>query len=256
MKLFDMKSEKTKRAATKKFPSGFTIMVIPDSADEAKTIELSYDRLVKMFAGAVAVSIILVGLIISMMVHNYSLKSSLAETETTVAELKDINVRLGKTVASLDEQVKEDKEAFDKIESTIDRQEKEITEAAIEAAIPSGVAVKSASAVIVVDPNKDNGNAASNGVVFSTTTGAVIVATGAGVIETVSNDDYYMKKIVINHNNGYKSVYRIPNDVTCIEGMEVKRNDMLAVLTADGYFAYEVIQDGVYIDPRSIMVKE
>lgn len=255
MALFTKKEKKKKRAETKRFPTGFTLMIIPDSSDPTKATEITYDRLVKMFAGAVATTIILVGLIISMMVHNYRLKGALEESQTTITELKDVNVKLGKTITSLNEQVEEDKEAFDKIEMSIDKQEKEVTEALIEAAIPSGVPIKSASAVLIADPFGDT-NAASNGLVFQTTAGAVIVATGTGLIEDISNDNIYTKRIVIDHGNGYKTIYHIPNDVTCSIGSEVKRNDMLAVFIEDGCVSYEITKDGVYVDPKSMMITE
>jgi len=256
MSIFSKKEKKEKRAATKRQTSGFTVLIIPDSTDATKTTELTYDRLVKMFAGAIAVTIILVGLIVSMMYHNYRLKSTLSEAQNSITELKDVNARLGKTITSLDEQVKEDKEAFDKIEKTIDNKEREVNEAAIEAAIPAGIPIKSASSVLVTDPNEGKKAEGTNGVVFSTTAGAVVVATGTGRIESITDDVFYLKKVTINHGNGYKSVYRIPNDVTCNVGVEVKRNDMLAVLTEDGYVAYEITLNGELVDPKQVMVAE
>lgn len=256
IKLFNKKEKLQKRAQTKAFPSGFTIMLIPDSSDEAKSKSITYDMLVKYIAGGISIAIIVIGLVISMMVHNYTLKGKLNEANETIDELKDVNVRLGKTITSLNNQVEEDKAAFNKIEETISAQEQEAIMEAEEAALPIGVPVKSASSVVVVDPNAGIVGAQSNGIVFSTTAGAVIVATGQGVIESVTDDIFYTKKIIINHNNGFKSVYRIQNDVTCKEGATVRRNDMIGVLTEDGLISYEITRDGKQIDPRDVMITE
>lgn len=256
MKLFKKREKSQKRAETKVFPTGFTLMIIPDSSDTTKTKSVTYDMMVKFIAGGVAIAIIVVGLIISMMVHNYSLKSRLNDAEETIEELKDVNARLGKTITSLNNQVEEDKEAFNKIEETINAQEKEAILAAEEAALPLGVPIKNASSIIVVDPNAGIVGAQSQGVVFSTTAGAVVVATGQGVVESVTDDIFYIKKIIINHNNGFKTVYRIQNDVTVKEGAVVNRNDMIGVLSEDGLVSYEMTRDGKQIDPRDVMVAE
>ena len=254
--VFNKIEKPQKRTQTKVFPTGFTIMLIPDSADETKSKSISYDMLVKYIVGGIAIAIIMIGLVISMMVHNYSLKGRLNEANETIEELKDVNVRLGKTITSLNDQVEEDKATFNKIEETINAQEKEAIIEAEEAALPIGVPVKSASSVIVVDPNAGIVGAESHGIVLSTTAGAVIVATGQGVVESISDDIFYTKKIIINHNNGYKTVYRIQNDVTCKEGAQVRRNDMIGVLTDDGLVSYEMTKDGKQVDPRTVMVTE
>ena len=42
------------------------MLLIPNSSDAAKTIEISYDRLLQLLSGAVAIGIIIVGLMGSM----------------------------------------------------------------------------------------------------------------------------------------------------------------------------------------------
>lgn len=252
---FRKKDRVTKRATTKKMATGFTIMIIPDSSDSAKTTEISYDRLVKMIFGAVAVTIIMVGLIISMMMHNYRLKQALSDYETVIAEQNLSNEKLSKTIDSLSERIEDDQIAFEKIQKTIDEQAEAANEAAREAAIPSGVPIKGAHFITVDDPFVDT-EGKTTGIVLSSGVGAIVVATGSGVVENISKDEFYGTKVVVNHNNGYKTIYRIQTTPSCVKGQQVKRNDMLTTFTADGLIAYEVIENDKPIDPRSVMVVE
>lgn len=118
------KEKKTKRADTKRATTGFTMLLIPNSSDAAKTIEISFDRLLQLFTGAVAVAIIVIGLLCSMVVHNHKLKTSLEDAESSVRELKSNNMQLESTVSSLNDQIAADKEVFSKIEDTISKKKR------------------------------------------------------------------------------------------------------------------------------------
>ena len=96
------------------------------------------------------------------------------------------------------------------------------------------------------------------GIVFSTTSGAVVAAAAEGVITHVDSDEdnpYYKRGVVIDHGNGYVTYYRLNGDVSIEEGTEVKKNDVLAVLSENGFVAYEIKKDGSFIDPRT-MIKQ
>ena len=67
------------------------MLLIPNSSDAAKTIEISYDRLLQLLSGAVAIGIIIVGLMGSMIYHNHKLKNSLEAAEQSVNELNESN---------------------------------------------------------------------------------------------------------------------------------------------------------------------
>ena len=246
-------TKKKKRTATKKVATGFTIMLIPDSSDVPKSAEISFDRLVRWVSAAIAVAIIMIGLFASTLVHNHALKKALAESERSIHEIEDVNVKLGQTIDALNGQLKSNQETFDKIQATINEQKEELTDAMVNAAIPDSIPVKGAAAVIVNDPNIEDGEAASNGIVLSTTAGAVVVASGSGTVESVSDDVFYSKKIVIDHGNGYKSTYRIQGDTSVKSGANVAKNDMLCVMTQDGMVSFEVSEDGVYIDPKVLL---
>lgn len=253
MKLFKKNEKKVKRATTKKLAMGYTIMIIPDSTDAPKTTEITIDQLVKLFAGAIAAAIIVIGLIASMIYHNYTLKKSLNESKASIEELADINARLGETISSLNDQVIEDQRAFNKIQATIDEQEQIADQAAVEAAIPSAMPIKGNGAVAVEDPYDSIEEGASTGIVFSAIAGTIVVATGSGVVESIEPDVAYMNRITVNHENGYKTLYRIPCEASVSVGNYLSRNDMLASLGQDGFVAYEIVYNGEVIDPQQVI---
>jgi len=250
------KEKKIKRADTKKQSTGFTMLLIPNSSDSARTYEITYDRLLQLFTGALATAIIVIGLLCSMMVYNRKLRNSLEDAESSIAQLNKTNTMLENTVSSLNRQIDEDKKAFSKIEDTISRREEEEAASAEEAAIPNSIPVKNATAILVEDPYKDSEGGETPGIVFSTTNGALVVAAAEGVVTHVDSDDdnpFYTRGVVIDHQNGYVTYYRMNGDVSANEGSTVKKNDVLGILTEDGFVAFEIKKDGSYVDPRTIL---
>lgn len=252
-------NQNTKRADTKKQTTGYTMLLIPNSSDAAKTIEITYDRLLQFFTGAVAIAIIVIGLICSMLFHNYKLKNSLEEAQGSINELRDSNTMLEGKVDTLNKQIEADKEVFSKIEDTISKKEEEEAASAEEAAVPNEVPIKNAKAILVEDPYKGKEGGQTAGIVFSTTKGAVVAAAAEGEVthvDTDENNQYYKKGIVIDHGNGYITYYRLNGDVSIEEGAAVAKNDVLAVLTDDGFVAYEMKKDGAFIDPREVITQD
>ncbi len=235
------------------------MLLIPNSSDSARTVEITFDRLLQLITGAIATAIIIIGLIISMMVHNHKLKDSLEKAEKSVEELGTANAMLEDTVSALNDQINADKEIFSKIEDTISKKEEEDAVEAEEAAIPDKIPISNAKAILVEDPYADSNGGATNGIVFATTKGAVVTATAEGTVMHVDTDDsnpFYTKGIVIDHGNGYVTYYRLNGDVSTEEGVVVSPGDVIAVLTDDAYVAYEIKKDGEFIDPRTIIKED
>ncbi|MBO4903673.1 MAG: M23 family metallopeptidase [Lachnospiraceae bacterium] len=253
------KKEKTKRADTKRATTGFTMLLIPNSSDAAKTVEITFDRLLQLLTGAVAVAIIVIGLLCSLVYHNHKVKGSLAETELKVAELGEANAQLESTVDALNDQIAADKEVFSKIEDTISRKEEEEEASAAASAVPDMIPIMNADAILIDDPYAGTGGGETGGIVFSTVQGAVVVAAGDGQITHVDSDDnnpYYTRGVVIDHGNGYVTYYRLSGDVTAREGYDVAKGDVLAMLPSDGFVAFEVKFNGEFIDPRSVLTQD
>ena len=258
MTLIKKKEQTEKKKSLKGFATGFTLLIIPNSSEEAKTTEISYDTLVKYFAAFIAAMIIIVGLIASMMVHNYRLRESIALQEQCVAELSASNEELNATIDGMSKQIEADREAFSKIEDTISQKEEETLEAKEEAALPAIVPVKGSNALAIEDPFADHEQDKSFGIVFSVLGGTIVAATGDGTVESVQqieNPDNYNAFVQIDHSNGYKSYYRFAGDVSVKAGDVVLREDIIGIQKEDGFVSYEITKDGKLVDPAEYIMQ-
>ena len=254
--IWNKKETKAKRADTKKQTTGFTVLLIPNSSDSAKTVEITYDRLLQLLTGAAAVAIIVIGLLCSMVYHNRKLRNSLDDAEGSINTLRETNTSLEATIGTLNDQIAADKEAFLKIEDTISKKEEEEAASAEQAAVPNEIPIKNANAILVEDPYKDSEGGQTMGIVFSTIKGAAVAAAADGTVTHVDQDEenpFYTRGIVIDHENGYMTYYRMNGDVSIEEGVKVAKGDVMAVLADDGYVAYEIKKDGSFIDPRTMI---
>ena len=82
--------------------------------------------------------------------------------------------------------------------------------------------------------------------------GSSIVATGAGTVQSIGDDKKYGHQIIIDHGNGYSSVYRNTGDAMVREGDEVTRGSILFVIGTNTTVGYQIIKDEKYIDPETM----
>ena len=89
---------------------------------------------------------------------------------------------------------------------------------------------------------------------FSAEAGAKVVAAGSGSISAVEIDPVYGYVVVIDHGNGYQSIYRNAGVTERKPGDEVKKGDALITVYQDNQvLGYQVKQNGSYLNPVSLM---
>ncbi len=100
-----------------------------------------------------------------------------------------------------------------------------------------------------------------NGVDIKADKASVVVSACDGKVSAINNDPRYGLTVIIEHNDGYKTVYS--NLLTAefvVEGEDVKAGQTIGTIgnsanfeIADDYHLhFELIKDGKYIDPVSI----
>lgn len=90
--------------------------------------------------------------------------------------------------------------------------------------------------------------------VFYATDGALVVATASGTITELVEDSELGWRIVIDHGNGYMTVYYNQGDPKVKAGDEVRQGVTLFIIEAtNSKLGYQVVEDGVYINPMDIM---
>ncbi len=89
---------------------------------------------------------------------------------------------------------------------------------------------------------------------FTATEGSTVVAAGKGIVTAVEEDEVYGSRVVIDHGNGYVSIYRNKGESQVKAGDEVASGTTLFMVTEDNrQLGYQIKENDVYIDPTTII---
>jgi len=93
-----------------------------------------------------------------------------------------------------------------------------------------------------------------NVIVFMSNQTSDMVAAGAGTVTSVGEDNLFGAYVVVNHGNGYESVYRNHGDMKVDVGDEVVIGQIIFVNTEEEvYFGFQIVSDGNYVEPLTII---
>lgn len=99
------------------------------------------------------------------------------------------------------------------------------------------------------------------GLEFKAPEGTIVTATGAGMVTDVHEELAYGYQVVVDHGNGYISIYRSGTQPLVKLGDEVSRGAALFVMnpkdeddTAATVLYYQINRNGEYIDPTDVLV--
>lgn len=95
------------------------------------------------------------------------------------------------------------------------------------------------------------------GIDMAASKGTPIYATGDGVVEVAGKADGYAGYgvvCVINHGNGFKTLYAHMSDVKAVQGKKIKRGELVGHVGTTGlsqapHLHYEVLQNGKHVNP-------
>lgn len=244
--LEEYNKEKPKKSV--KRTSKYTVLLIPDSTDHSKTFELTFDHILRAIVVIVAIGIVLVSLLISSGLKIFRLQNDDSDKKV----IEDLNLQI--------EKLNEEKaEMYDQIvsltELVAEKQENEKSISAEKAAdaMPTGYPIEG-FALMVQDPTSPEGGTTAGRVVFNTIIGTAVVASGDGIVTDITDNESFGKTVVIDHGNGYQSVYRCQGSVKVAVGDAISGSEVIFVITEeDSLFAYEVLKNGMAIEPLDIM---
>ena len=90
--------------------------------------------------------------------------------------------------------------------------------------------------------------------IFTASSGINIITTGTGTVVSVDADEVYGARIVIDHENGYKSVYRNNGTPLVKNGEELGKGYILFSIGEDNQeLGYQIMKDDQYIDPMLLI---
>lgn len=203
--------------------------------------------------------VVMVGLVIVASVSNYN-----AQLYKTIQENQQI------TIADLEEQVK----ALTSKESMLEERSKILSETVSrkleneavldEKSEPTGYPLSgTADYELKTEAGKKEDGTPTTfvGLEFNAPEGTTVIATGAGMVTDVHEELTYGYQVVVDHGNGYVSIYRSGTQPLVKLGDDVSRGSALYVMNPKDeddkealLLYYQVIHFGEYIDPADVLV--
>ncbi len=97
------------------------------------------------------------------------------------------------------------------------------------------------------------------GVDFPAPTGSLVYATATGTVIESEPHKFYGKRIIIDHHNGYKTIYAHLNRIKVHKGQWIKKGQKIGTVGKTGYTTgphlhYEVLYNNVNKDPENYLL--
>ena len=123
-----------------------------------------------------------------------------------------------------------------------------------ERAIPNGFPLTSSAEIEEQEADPEDDDYIPM-VVFVMSEDSDIVATADGTVISVREDSVYGNCVVIDHGNGYQTLYKNPEPPKVCEGDEVVRGAIIYVGTGDeeNRFCYQITYLDQYTDPMELI---
>ena len=89
--------------------------------------------------------------------------------------------------------------------------------------------------------------------IFTVKSDTQVMAAGSGTVTFAGDDEEYGKLIMIDHGNGYVSVYKCNGELKVSANQIVTRDTLLFAVENETVIRFQIIKDGLYINPTEIM---
>lgn len=221
--------------------SRYTVMLVPDSTDDAKSYEFTIDKIAQYAVIALSVIIIIFCLIASFAVKNYrlrndsSLQARIDNLEAEKKTLEEKNEELTGIIMNGEELSSEQKDRINELE---------LMTAGLY--IPNIIPYKG-HALMISD------NIVENALSFSCLEGVSIVVTANGTVEKIE-ENMYGYEITVDHTNGYKTKYTIEENPLVNLGDNVVRGEVICYVSEDDEtFSYAVMLNNENQNPKDFL---
>jgi murein DD-endopeptidase MepM/ murein hydrolase activator NlpD len=96
------------------------------------------------------------------------------------------------------------------------------------------------------------------GIDIAIPTGSYVRASGGGRVVRVGEDPVYGNFLVLDHGQGYQTVYAHASMILAARGQTVRQNEVIALTGSTGsstaaHLHFEVLLDGIPLDPLSLV---
>lgn len=220
----------------------YTMLFPERDSAAAKKVSIRIEMFAVVFAAALC-------FIIAELIHSSVLSGELERANKSVFEL---NTQLQEIKAQNRQIVLENEELQEKVEilsDTVNDGEQQAKELA-QSRVPSGFPLKG-TASLDGDAVELDGQPIAN---FAVSPGTGVIATANGIVSSIAGNPGSGYIVMVDHQNGYYSVYRNGSTPKVEEGDEVTKATELFVIEAGHVnFGYQIIMENQYINPLELM---
>ena len=170
-------------------------------------------------------------------------RKTIIEQKTELNNLTDENEALSVENSTLSNKVAVLSETVSKKAATEDA----ISQETAENALPKGFPLSGSAAM-------EEAGGEELMLIFSASPGANVITSGTGTVVSVDADEEYGTKVIIDHGNGYQSVYRNNGTALVKNGEELGKGYILFSIEEENQkLGYQVLKDDVLIDPMQVI---
>lgn len=170
-------------------------------------------------------------------------RNQIIEQIVTINNLTDENEALSVENSTLSSKVTVLSETVSKKAATEDA----ISQETVENALPKGFPLSGSATMKEAEEGDPM-------LIFTAAQGVNVITTGTGAVISVDADMEYGTKVVIDHGNGYYSVYRNKGSALVKNGESLGKGYILFTVGEDNQeLGYQIMKDEEYIDPMLLI---
>lgn len=224
--------------------SKFALLLVTEKEDG--TIKQHHISSTVVEVAAAILFVIFVAVICKFVYDTITIKDARKEIVNqivTINSLTDENEALSVENSTLNSKIAVLSETVSKKAATEDA----LSQETIENALPKGFPLSGSATM----KESEDGDPM---LIFTASSGINIITTGTGTVVSVDADEVYGARIVIDHENGYKSVYRNNGTPLVKNGEELGKGYILFSIGEDNQeLGYQIMKDDQYIDPMLLI---
>ncbi len=170
-------------------------------------------------------------------------RKNIMEQTVTINDLTDENEALTIENSTLSSKVTVLSEAVSKKTEAEDA----LSQETIENALPKGFPLSGSATMKESEEEEPM-------LIFTAVLGINVLTTGTGTVVSVDADEQYGTKVIIDHGNGYHSIYRNNGTPLVKNGEELGKGYILFSIGKDNQeLGYQIMQNDQYIDPMILI---
>ena len=224
--------------------SRFALLLVTEKEDGTIKQHTITSAIVEV--AAIILFIVIVAVICKFIYNSITLKEArkqLVEQIVTITNLTDENEALSVENSALTSKITVLSETVSKKAATEDA----LSQETVENALPKGFPLSGSATMEESEEGEPM-------LIFTAASGINVITTGTGTVVSVDADAEYGTKIIIDHGNGYQSVYRNSGSSLVKTGEELGKGYILFTVGEDNQkLGYQIMQEDKYIDPIQLI---